>query len=180
MAEWQDVAVVAGSFVFVLYLLWQMRPVFRRRAVNGLASAAWDARVQARAASTPRARALAFCSAGDAFASQRGGLLVAVAHYLRAMRADRLCTTPLDKLAALLRSRRPRLLERILWRRLGSTEWQGESRAVALHCARLLSELYRHRLRSRTRAQAFDRIIAELEPPRPLPAPLSREEQPGG
>lgn len=114
----------------------------------------------ARDAKTPRQRAEALMHAGDLFAAERGGDLAAVGHYLRAMRADPAWIAPILKLRHLLWRDRPRMLERILWRRLAAVPWDGDTRASAAECLKLLSELHRTRLHDRIRAQVFARAHA--------------------
>jgi len=158
--DWQNITVVSVAAVFVLYLAWRMRPVLRPRTVRRVVLGVAEARAKARAASTPRGRAEALTQAGDLFASERGGALAAAGHYLRAMRADPAWVEPINRLRSLLWDDRPRMLERILWRRLAAVSWDGDTRGAAAECLRILAELHRTRLRDRIRAQVFSRAHA--------------------
>jgi hypothetical protein len=165
MTDWQNIVVIAGAVVFALFLLWRMRPGVGARSVRRVAREAIQARARAREASNPRDRSRALCDAADAFADQPTGLWPAVGLYLRALRADPTWTEPVERLRALLFRRRPRALERILWRRMSVIPWNAENRAVVALLANTLSDLYRSRLRSRARAIVLDRLARELQPP---------------
>jgi hypothetical protein len=176
--DWQNIAVIAGAIVFVAFLVWRMRPVTHTRGIRRAAGAALAARERARAARTPEQRARALCDAGDAFAAERGGSLAAVGHYLRAARLAPAWPEPVARLRALLWSRHPGLLERILWRQLAGSTWSGQTRPVAALAASTLAELYRSRIRSRSKAAALERLAALLAEPGVSPAPASTPDLP--
>jgi hypothetical protein len=165
MTDWQNIVVIAVAVVFGLFLLWRVRPGTGARSVRKVARDAIQARARARAASNPRDRARALCEAADVFADQPSGLWPAVGFYLRALRADPTWTEPVDRLRALLFRRRPRALERILWRRMSVIPWNADTRPVVASLAGTLSDLYRTRIRSRARAVVLSRLAKELQPP---------------
>ncbi len=155
--SWQNIAVVLVTVAFIAYLLWRMRPALRPRAVGRVVRGVAEARTMARNAKTARERAEVLCHAGDLFAAERGGSTAAVGHYLRAMRADPTWVEPIDKLRKLLWKSSPRTLEKTLWHRLAAIPWEGETRAAAAQCLKILAELHRSRLPDHTRAQVFSR-----------------------
>jgi hypothetical protein len=170
MKDWQNIIVLAGAVVFMIFLLWRMRPV-RRGAVQvgDLARHTLQARLKARDATSPRQRAQVLCDAAVQLAKQRSSRFAALTLFLRALHADPTWPEPIEHLRKLLWFARPRALERILWTRLARASWHDEQRAVALAAAQSLAELYRARLRERSRAVVLDRVAASLraEPSQP-------------
>ncbi|MBI5532570.1 MAG: hypothetical protein HY898_07635 [Deltaproteobacteria bacterium] len=163
MMDWQNIVVLAGALVFMAFLLWRMRPVRKGvGAVGSLAQSAMQARAKAREATSPRERAMVLHQAAGHLSTQRGGGFAAMSLYFRALHADPTWPDPIEGLRRLLWFRRPRSLERILWKRLSVAPWQGEQRPVAAAAAKALAELYRSRLHNRSRALVMGRIAAEL------------------
>ena len=164
--DWQNIVVLAGAVVFMIFLLWRMRPVRRGvGAMGAMAKSTMQARTKARLATTPRKRAEVLSEAAGQLGAQRGGGFAALSLYLRALHADPTWPAPIEGLRKLLWFRRPRSLERILWKRLSHTPWEGDQRPVAAAAAKALAEVYRARLHNRPRALVLARIAAQLQSP---------------
>ena len=156
--------VLAGvAVLFLAFLLWQMRPGGTRR--RGLGGEAKAARARAADAATPRARAEALCEAGALAVRDGSRWTSAAGSFLRAMNADPLWPEAVSQLALAFRRRRPRLLEKILWRRLGSLPWDDAHRPVLLLIAATLEQLYEKERRDRVRAAVFRRLEATFRAP---------------
>lgn len=160
--------VPAGAAIaFALFLLGKL--LWRMRRAGG-SRGPLDPRIRevraraARVVGPERARVL--CEAG-ALAEQARRPTAAFGYYLRASRADPAAEAPIRGLAHTL-ARRPRALERALWRNVASLD-------VALHRAALrvtLEELaaMHARRRDRVRARALEKLVAALSMPASLPA----------
>lgn len=147
------------SLLFLVFLVVQLRPVRGRR--GGLNGEIRAARQRARAATSPRAKAEALCEAASIaakklFQRSAAGLL------LRAMRADPAWPHPIELATSTLQARRPRLLERLLWKRLSDLPWDDEHRAAVTAAALALRDLYRHKLRDSARAEFLERFTNTL------------------
>ncbi len=81
------------------------------------------------------------------------------------MNADPLWPEAVSRLVLAFRRRRPRLLEKILWRRLGSLPWDDAHRPVLLVIAETLRELYDKERRDRVRGAVFRRLAATFRTP---------------
>jgi hypothetical protein len=170
MVGWQMV-LVAVAVLFLAFLLWQMRPDGTRRSAVGADVRA--ARARARAATSPRARAEALCEAGSL--ALRGGArwTAATGSFLRAMNADPTWPESVRQLVLAFHRRRPRMLEKILWRRLGHLPWDDAHRPVLLAIAAGLRGLYERERRDAARAAVFRRLEdtfqqrVPAEPPEP-------------
>jgi hypothetical protein len=169
MKDWQNIVVLAGAVVFAIFLLWRLRPV--QRAVGTMAASTLQARLRAREAKTVRERARILTEAAAQLAGQRGTTFAAMSLLLRALHADPSWPDPIDHLRTLLWFRRPHALERILLKRLARSDWDADHRAVAVASARILSDLYRARLRDRVRAQVFERLAERIEQTGAAPSP---------
>ena len=138
MATWQSFLVVAASLVFAAFLLVQMRPgtfaFARPPAIQGLR----EILARARSAGTSRERAQALCDAGDLAAADPRHQNAAVGYFLRAMRLDPSWEAPVERVARSL-ERRPRALERLLWKRLAAIPWEGDTRNAAARIAEALA-----------------------------------------
>jgi hypothetical protein len=164
-----ELPLVLVAALFAGFMVWRMRPALGpSRGVGRVALRTAKERLEA--ATTPAARALALCDAGDAcVASLR--TTSAVGYFLRAMRTDPTSAALVERAATAL-ERRPHALESLLWRRLGAEPWSGASRGAAVMALRELAFLYEGPLRSRARARALDFALAAMgEPPRRLPEP---------
>lgn len=117
---WRAALLVVAA-AFVVFLLAKLLPVRARRAANGAQLTA--AKVRVRAAKTDRERAEALCEAADAALAAPFGATRAAAYFMRAMRADPAWPGSASRAAAALAGRRPRVLRRMMWRRLAATPW---------------------------------------------------------
>jgi hypothetical protein len=159
MNGWQ-VALAVAAVLFLGFLVVRMRPSRRRRAA--LNEGVRAARRRAHEATTPRARAEALCEAG-ALALRDGARWTAAAgFFLRAMSADPSWPGAVQQAVASLRRGRPRVLETILWRRLGALPWDAAHRAVVHEAAAALSSLYGKELHDKHRAAACAKLAADL------------------
>jgi len=143
--DWSVPLIVAAS-AFLLVLLWRVRPLvdWGRRG-GGQAMKQAMARVES--ATDDAARAIALCDAAD-LSVTRGRSL-----YLRALRADPRSVEVVQRAVARL-SRRPRALESLLWRHLGSVPWT-EAREASRASLEALRVLYEGPLRNAVRARAM-------------------------
>jgi hypothetical protein len=158
-----NVPLVVASAVFVVFLLWKLRPRMGGRGTEGRRAALRAARARATAAKSEGERALALCDAGDAAASGLAGSESAIGYYLRAMRASPQSADLVTR-AALGLERKPRALESLLWRRLGAEPWVGGGEAAARVALVELGRLYAGPLRNAARARAMENALALLTP----------------
>src|SRR5262245_5584535 len=117
---WRAALLVVAA-AFVVFLIAKLLPVASRGPQGS--SALSGAKARAREATTARDRALALCDAGDAALALPFGATRAAAYFLGAMRADPEWAGSVERAASALSGRRPRLLEKLLWRRLAATPW---------------------------------------------------------
>ncbi|WP_437680430.1 hypothetical protein [Sorangium sp. So ce131] len=149
--------VLAGvAALFILFLLVKMRPARRRR--DTLSAEVQAARERARRAATPRERAEALCDAGAHALRGSRRVTAAVGFFVRAMRADPTSARTIELTTGALAKRRPRLLEKILWRRLAVLPWDGDHREAARAAAIGLRDLYRREIRDRNRAEIMRKL----------------------
>jgi hypothetical protein len=155
MVGWQ-VALVAVAVIFIAFLLFQMRPGSDGRRTLGADVKA--ARDRAHGATTPRARAEALVEAGT-LAVQGGARWTAAAgFFLRAMNADPTWPDAVTQLAAVFHRRRPRLLEKILWRRLSHLPWDDAHRAALHAVTEALGDLYERERRDAAKLAVFRKL----------------------
>jgi hypothetical protein len=161
-----------ASAVFVLFLLWKLRPSVGGSGRGSTRAAALrEAKARVSAAKTDEERALALCDAGDALAGRLAGSESAIGYYLRAMRASPRDAALVTRAAKGL-ARRPRALESLLWRRLGAEPWTGGGEAAAKVALEELARLYGGPLRNAGRAGAMQHARALLGGSSPsLPPP---------
>ncbi|WP_437489984.1 hypothetical protein WME75_12055 [Sorangium sp. So ce1014] len=153
--------VLAGvAALFILFLVVKMRPARRRR--DALSAEVQAARERARRATTPRERAEALCDAGVQAMRSGRRVTAAVGFFVRAMRADPASARVIELASGALSRRRPRLLEKILWRRLAVLPWDGEHRDAARAAAVALEALYRREIRDRSRAEIMRKLTRTL------------------
>jgi len=160
---WQNVLIIGVVAVFVLVLLYRVRPSFGFRQVKAISQGVIDARAKLGAAQTPREKAQALCEIGDAFAHTKGGRGAAMGQYLRALKVDPSWPHPIELLKDLLFKDRPLVLERTMWRRLSMVDWRTGNQEVALSCASVLADLYKNRVKDRSRAIVMKRLAEEIE-----------------
>jgi hypothetical protein len=158
--QWNAPLAVASA-VFVLFLLWKLRPHLDSGGGSGRTVALKEAKARVTAAKTDEERALALCDAGDAAAGRFQGSESAIGYYLRAMRASPQSAELVTRAAKGL-ARRPRALESLLWRRLGAEPWTGGGEAAARVALGELAKLYGGQLRNAARASAMDHARALL------------------
>ncbi|NUQ75722.1 MAG: hypothetical protein HUU21_19435 [Polyangiaceae bacterium] len=151
---------LAGAAVlFLVFLLVQFRPARGRKPARE--AALREAKKRVVSASTARDKADALCEAGEI--AWEGALRVrAAGYFLRALRADPTWPGAVERMTASLHKRRPRWLERVLWKRLADLPWDAEHRDAVLATVSALRDLYRTRLRDRARAAFLDRFAARL------------------
>ncbi len=157
METWQTIALTIAAITFGVFILWRVRPAFggQRKPLRTVLKAA---RARIDAAKDEEERAQALCDAGDACAAAVGRSGEAVQFYLRAMRQQPNTSALLERAIKGL-SRKPRALEKLLWRRLGSEPWAGQTREVAKIALKALADLYTHQLHDHIKAQALEHAL---------------------
>jgi hypothetical protein len=145
--EWSLPLTLAAA-AFLVVLLWRVRPLIpgRRRGASRDDIRQAQARIEAATGEPERARAL--CDAADLMRTGSAKGL-----YLRALRADPTAVDVIQRAAAGL-AKRPRALESLLWRHLGSTPWRDSPDATRA-ALDALRALYEGPLRNATRAKAI-------------------------
>src|SRR5260370_19207793 len=173
--SWQKILVLATAVVFAGSLLWKSRPRLPlpslpkvRRSADNLSPEAIkgqvrEAREKARAAKTPRDRAMALHLAAEAAAKADDGMTSAMGLYLRAMRADATFCDPVRGISALLRGERPELLETVLWRRLANVSFSGENLAAVKGTVDELGTVYWRGRRLRGGREGGEKPIARRQ-----------------
>jgi hypothetical protein len=157
------IVITGVAVLFLVFLVWQLRPGGRRHAALGTEVRA--ARARAHAATTPEARADALCDAG-ALAIKNGGRWTAAAgSFLRAMNADPTSGHVVERFVVVFRRRRPHVLEKILWRRLAHLPWDDTHRPVLAVVTSSLRQLYEKERHDATRAAVFRRLEATFQLP---------------
>jgi hypothetical protein len=159
-----NLPLVVTAGVFVLFLLYRLRPVLPGSRRGGVGVALREARKRIETAPDEKARALALADAGDACARSVGRTTGAVGYYLRAMRLDPASATLVERAGQAL-VRRPHALESLLWRRLGAEAWTGDREAAARAALAQLVRLYDGPLKNRVRARAIDNALAAMPAP---------------
>jgi hypothetical protein len=153
-------ALAAAAILFLGYLVVRMIPGRRRRAV--LTDTVRAARQRAHEAATPHDRAAALAEAGTLAVRDGARWTAAAGFFLRAMNAEPTWTGAVQQTVEALRRRRPRMLEKILWRRLGALPWDDAHRAVLREAASALAGLYGKELHDKYRAAACAKLAEEL------------------
>ena len=143
MSRW---VLVGICILFGAYMVSQLWPG-RRNGARAVLAEVRDARRRAAAATSPSERADALADAAEAAARARRWTSSA-GLFLRALRAD-------DALRP-----RPRVIEAILWRRLGAIPDDDDHRAASLEIATRLATVYEERLRDPARAAVLRRLAA--------------------
>jgi hypothetical protein len=161
----KELSLAGAALLFLAFVVWRVRPGGGGRLVLGPGARA--ARDRARAATDPRARAEAFCEAATLAVQDGARWTSATGFFLRAMSADPTWPGAVTALAGAFRRRRPRMLEKILWRRLAQLPWD-DAHQGALHAiASSLADLYEHGRHDRTRAVAMRKLEATFRSPAP-------------
>ncbi len=159
-----SIALVIATGAFVLTLLWRVRPAFGpvRRAGK---AALREAQTRIEGAADEAARARALCDAADIVVGDAplAGSVRAQGLYMRALRADPASGEIVARTVAGLH-RRPRALESLLWRHLGSGPWDGPCRSAMVAALEALRVLYEGPLRNAVRARAIANARNALQP----------------
>jgi hypothetical protein len=163
----QSIALLSVLALFFLYLAWrflQVRSVRRRHGGPALDSVRAKVR-EARAATEPAVRAQRFVEVGDLAQGTLRDPGLAVAYYLRALRADPGSAHAIEALRGTLsRSSRAssRRLERVYWRLLSRIPAEGPTRTAWLEVWKALAELYGRGYRSPVRARAIRALLDQM------------------
>lgn len=144
--DW-SVPLIVAAVAFLLVLLWRVRPMVGWTKGGGGREAMKTAMARVASAGDAAARALALCDAAELSVTGGRGL------YLQAIRADPTSAQVIERAVARL-SRRPRALESLLWRHLGSVPWN-DARPAARASLDALRVLYEGPLRNAVRAKAM-------------------------
>jgi hypothetical protein len=147
---------------FTLFLAWKYRPRLGRVARRPLGEEVRAARERARSAGTSREKAEAFVVAAEAATRDPGGFTAAAGYYFRAMKADPAACAPIEGLRRLLERRQPERLESVLWHRLASLRWSGDTANAARCAADGLARLYARRVRYRDRVRVIERLAERI------------------
>ena len=158
--DWHLPLVISAG-VFVVFLLWRMRPSFEGSGDHSARAALKAAKLRVEQAKSDEERALALCDAADACVAGIGGAGSAVGYYLRAMRVNPRSAALVERAAKGL-ARRPRALESLVWRRLGAERWAGGGEAAARAALRQLQVLYAGPLRNPQRSRAMEFALEAL------------------
>ncbi|MEO7110853.1 MAG: hypothetical protein ABI183_10475 [Polyangiaceae bacterium] len=155
-----SVEVAAG--IFGLYVLYKFRPFFGEAGSGAGRGDLREARLRLTKATNDAERLDALLAAGDACARTVGLGGGASSYYFRAMRLAPANDEVIVHAARNL-ERRPRILETLLWRRLGTEPWTGEHTKATRAALRQLISIYTTKRRSALRARAMERALAALE-----------------
>jgi hypothetical protein len=161
-ASWRTLLLCAAG-LFLLFLIIKMRPMARDR--GAVPADVKAARARAAAAQSPRERATALCEAATLAAAARVRWTSAAGLALRAMRADPTWAHAVERTVELFEKGRPRLLEKMLWRRLAHLPWDDEHGEAVRAVAAGLQRLYTRRRRDADRALFLERFMDVLRPP---------------
>ena len=160
--DWHLLVVITAA-LFGAFVIYKFRPAlgigvgFR----PGERKKVLAAKARLDAAKTDAERSQALAEAADACTRGGGSRSAAIGYYLRAMRLEPTSKELVDRAAAGL-ARRPRALESLLWRRLGSDPWFGATGPAARAALYHLAALYSGPLKSAIRARALEHAAAAL------------------
>jgi hypothetical protein len=156
---WRE-ALAGAAVLFLTFLVLKLRPRGRAKSVEGRKLSA--ARRRAASATTSRERADALCEAGR-IARDAHRFRLSAAYFLRAMNAEPTDVACVERAITALERRRPRLLEKVLWRRLANLPFDTSHRGALTAAARGLEQLYRHRFRDAAKAEFMRRFSGRDE-----------------
>lgn len=159
--DWH-VSVVVAAVIFGLYVLYKFRPFFGEAGGGAGRGELREARARLTKATTDTERLEALLAAGDACARTVGLGGGASSYYFRAMRLAPANDEIISHAARGL-ERRPRILETLMWRRLGTEPWTGEHAKATRAALRQLISIYSTKRRSALRARAMERALAAIE-----------------
>jgi hypothetical protein len=153
--DWQ-IPLLVSAIAFAAFMAFKMRPAF---SDDGRANAATlrEAKQRIEAAKDDAAKAKALCDAADASATL-GRVNTAIGFYLRAFKAEPTSKELVERAARSL-AKRPRAVEKLMWRHLAAQPWTGEGHASALAALKALSAVYGRRP-NQPRAKALEHAVA--------------------
>lgn len=160
VSPWREVLAVAAA-LFMAFLLVKLRPIRAQR--GALSPEVMTARSRAFSATDLRARAEAFCEAGTLAATHGRRFTAAAGFFLRAMHADPAFAGAVERMVVVLHKRRPKLLEKILWRRLAQVPWDEAHRPAAKAMVEGLQKLYGQQRRYAARAEVMKKLVNAFE-----------------
>jgi hypothetical protein len=155
----QTIALLVVAVAFFGLLIARTWPRMGKRRNVPLGAALKAARVKIEAATTDQAKADALCEAADACALAFGRGEAAASYYLRAMRLVPGSVELVERACKGL-DHRPRVLEMLMWRRLG--HGATASREVTMAALRGLAQAYAQKPRHAARAQAVENVLRLL------------------
>lgn len=157
---WQY-ALIGAAVVFVGFVVLKLRLGVSIARRGELAAEVRGARARVYAAKGGDARSRALCEA--AIVAARAGRWTSTAGFLlRAIRAAPTSARPVDLLISELTVRRPKLVEKVLWRRLAQLPWDRQHAEVLAKAADGLAAFYTTRRRDPVRAEVLARLAAQL------------------
>ncbi len=156
----QTIALLVVAVGFLGLVVARTWPRMGKRRNLPLSVALKAARAKIEAAKTDAAKANALCEAADACALAFGRSEAAASYYLRAMRIVPTSAELVERACKGL-EHRPRALESLLWRKLGSDA--EPTKAVTVAALRGLASVYAARPRHGARARAVQNILSALE-----------------
>lgn len=162
--DWHWSVLVAAA-LFGAFVLYRFRPAIGDRAKKPGRAELKEARDRLAKAKNDAEKSDALAAAGDACARTVGLGGAASSYYLRAMRLAPKSADLVDRAAQGL-ARRPRLLETLMWRRLGMEPWLGDHRAATQAALRQLHVIYTKTRRSVMRAKMVERALEEIDAPK--------------
>ncbi len=159
--DWQ-LSVELAAVVFGAFVLYRFRPAIGGDTKKPGRGVLKEARDRLANAKNDAEKSDALAAAGDACARTVGLGGAASSYYLRAMRLAPDSVELVDRAAQGL-ARRPRLLETLMWRRLGMEPWLGEHRAATQAALRQLHVIYTKSRRSVMRAKMVERALEAID-----------------
>jgi hypothetical protein len=161
MPSSQTVALLVVAIAFFGLVLARAWPRMGKRRNLPLGVALKAARAKIAAATTDAAKAEALCDAADACALAFGRGEAAASYYLRAMRLVPTSVALVERACKGL-EHRPRVLEHLLWRRLGIAGGESTPRDVTVAALRGLAAAYAQKPRHAVRARAVENVLRLL------------------
>lgn len=155
--DWH-VPLVVAALAFLALMVFRLAPMGHGEDAANARAALKAARKRLEAATTDEERVSALVEAGNASARLVSGGGRAVQYYLRAMKVAPGSADLVERVVKGM-AKRPRGLENILWRRLGSEPWSSGDAAVLAAILTHLGALYAGPLKSSVRARAFANML---------------------
>jgi hypothetical protein len=159
-----EIALVVAIALFVLMLLWRIRPLLPIATSVSAADRYVLAELKLRieGAGGPAERAGALASAGETMA-RLGRRASSEGYFLRSLR-EAPTDAELVRRAEVALSKWPRTLENILWRRLAAAPWTGVHHAAAVAALDALCTVQEGPMRKRVSARALRHALAAVGP----------------